>query len=153
MGEKDRGVRALLYGNEEYLLDVPFTSDEVARAVRELKRKKSSGPDGPLVEHLKAGGDAVVIWLRNILNAVVELEGIPEVRKRGMVVPVYEGGGRDPLKTDSYRGITLTSMVAKVLEFLLLECLDGVFSEVGLPHINQTAYRRGVSCANAIFAT
>ena len=42
----------------------------------------------------------------------------------------------DPLKTDSYRGITLTSMVAKVLEFLLLERLELVFMEAGLPHIN-----------------
>ena len=42
----------------------------------------------------------------------------------------------DPLKTDSYKGITLTSMVAKVLEFLLLERLELVFMEAGLPHIN-----------------
>ena len=31
-----------------------------------------------------------------------------------MVVTVYTGGGKDPLKADSYRGITLTSCVAKV---------------------------------------
>ena len=60
--------------------------------------------------------------------------------KRGVVVPVYKGGGKDPLKIYSYRGITLTSMVAKVLEFLLLERLHCVFLEAGLPHINQTAY-------------
>lgn len=34
---------------------------------------------------------------------------------------------------DSYRGVTLTSMVGKVLEFLLLE--DGVFEE-NLPYIS-----------------
>ena len=44
-------------------------------------------------------------------------------------------------------------MVAKVLEFLLLERLHCVFLEAGLPHINQTAYRRAVSCADAIFVT
>ena len=151
--EKIKRLEALSYENEEYLLDVPFTSDEVARAVHKLKKKKAPGPDGLLVEHLKAGGDAVIIWLRNILNAVVELEVIPDVMKRGVVVPVYKGGGKDPLKIDSYRGITLTSMVAKVLEFLLLERLHCVFLEAGLPHINQTAYRRAVSCADAIFVT
>ena len=25
--------------------------------------------------------------------------------------------------------------------------------EAGLPHVNQSAYRRGISCAEAIFAT
>ena len=55
----------------------------------------------------------------------------------GVVVPVYKGGGKDPMKTDSYRGITLTSTVAKVLEFLLLEHLESIFLEAGLPHVNQ----------------
>ena len=43
------------------------------------------------------------------------------------------------LKVDSYRGVTLTSMVGKVLEFLLLERMWKVFLEENLPHINQTA--------------
>ena len=57
------------------------------------------------------------------------------------------------MKIDSYRGITLTSMAAKVLEFLLLERLELVFLEACLSHINQSAYRRSVSCEDAIFAT
>ena len=89
-----------------------------------------------MAEHLKAGGEAVVIWLMKILNAIVELEAVPEVLKRGVVVPVYKGGRKDPKNVDSYRGITLTSMNSKVLEFLLLEQLESVFLEVGLPHVN-----------------
>ena len=78
------------------------------------------------------------------MNAVVELEAIPDVMKRGVVVPVYKGGGKDPLKIDSHRGITLTSMLAKVLEFLLQEHWECVFLEACLLHIKQTAYRRAV---------
>ena len=84
---------------------------------------------------------------------IIELEVIPDVLKRGIIVPVYKGGGRDPLKTDSYRGITLASMISKVLEFLVLERLESVFASAGIPHVNQSAYRRAVSCADAIFAT
>ena len=80
-------------------------------------------------------------------EAVIELEAVPEVLKRG-VVSVYKGGGKDPMRRDSYRGITLTSMVSKVLEFLMLERLESVFVAIG-----QSAYRRAVSCADAIFAT
>lgn len=94
-----------------------------------------------------------MIWLMNILNTTVELESVPTVLKRGVVVPVYKGGREDPMKIDSYRGITLTSMVVKVLEFLLLEQLDLVFLEAGLPHISQSAYRHAVSCEDAVFAT
>ena len=105
-----------------------------------------------MAEHLKSG-EVVVIWLMRILNAVIELEAVPEVLKRGVIVPVYKGGGKDPMRTDSYRGITLTSMVSKVLESVVLEKLESVFVAAGLPHVNQSAYRRAVSCADAIFAT
>ena len=54
-------------------------ANKVTNAVRKLKKRKDPGPDGLLAEHLKAGGEAVNIWLRNILNAVVELEVISEV--------------------------------------------------------------------------
>ena len=93
------------------------------------------------------------MWLMNILNVVVELEVVLEVLKRGVVVPVYKSGGRNSLKLDSYRGVTLTSMVGKVLEFLLLKECGWVFFEENLPHVNQTAYQKSVSCADAIFAT
>ena len=46
-----------------------------------------------------------------------------------------------------------TERLAKVLEFLFLERLGMVFFEADLPHVNQTADRKSVSCADAIFAT
>ena len=42
--------------NEEFLLDVPFTAEEVGNAVNRLKRRKAPGPDHRpdklLAEHL-----------------------------------------------------------------------------------------------------
>ena len=62
--------------------------------------------------------------------------------------------GKDLLRVDSYRGVTQTSVVVKVTEILFLEWLSQpVFVEAGLPHVNQSAYRKAVSCADAIFAT
>ena len=88
----------------------------------------------------------------NILNSVVELEAVPRFLKMGNLVPVYKGGGKDPFLVNSYRGIAVTSTIAMVLEFLILGRLEAVFSEAGIPHVNQTAYRK-VSFADAIFAT
>ena len=36
--------------NEEFLLDVPFTAEEVFRAVVKLKKRKAPGPDGLMDE-------------------------------------------------------------------------------------------------------
>lgn len=125
----------------------------MACAVKTLKSIKAPSSDGLLAEHLKAGGEAVLMWLVGILNATVELEIIPNVMKCGVVVPVYKGAGKDPFSVDSYGGITLSSVLTKVLEFLLLERLELIVSEKGLPHVNQSAYRKRISCADAIFAT
>ena len=35
----------------------------------------------------------------------------------------------------------------------MLERLEMVFMEAGLPHVNQSAYRKAVSCSDAIFMT
>ena len=63
---------------------------------------------------------------------------------------MYKGGGKDP---NNYRGVTVTSVFAKVLESLLLPRLQCHLANRGIPHTNQTAYRKGVSCAEAIFST
>ena len=140
-------------GIEDHLLDASFTAEKVGFAIRKLKRRKAPGPDKLMAEHLIEGDDVVTTWLTGILNAVIDLESVPDSLKRGVVVPVYKGSGKDPLQVESYRGVTLSSVVAKVLEFLVLERLQMVFLEASIPHPNQSAYRKRVSCADSIFAT
>lgn len=62
------------YKNEEMLLDVPFCAEEVAAAVKKLKAGKAAGPNGLLAEHLKWGGESVLVWLQGVLNLIVESE-------------------------------------------------------------------------------
>ena len=71
------------FQNEEMLLDAQFSAEEVSAAVAELKNLKAAEPDGLMAEHLKEGRESVVIWLMNVQKAVVELEVVPEVLKRG----------------------------------------------------------------------
>lgn len=40
-----------------------------------------------------------------------------------------------------------------MLEFLILDQLEMVFMEANVPHVIQSAYKKKVSCADAIFAT
>jgi len=118
-----------------------------------LKKWKSPGLDELTTEHLQCGGSVVVHWLTRILNIIIELEEVPDVLKCGVVVPIYKGAGKDPLNPCNYRGITITSVVCKVLESLILTRLQCIYAETNVPHLNQSAYQRNVSCADAIFAT
>ena len=144
------------YSNNDSILDVPFTFEEVQNVLRKLKRGKSPGQDKIMAEHLLESGDAVAVWLEKIFNAIVTLETLPDSLKSVFVIPVYKGNGRDPLLPDSYRGITLSSVMSKVLEKLVHGNhgrLEMNLMEANIPHLNQSAYCKKVSCADAIFAT
>ena len=47
-----------------------------------------------------------------IFNTIIHLEEIPTCMKEGVIVPVYKGKGKDPLMPESYRGITMSSVIA-----------------------------------------
>ena len=69
-------------GMEDHLLDASFTAEEVGFAIRKLKRRKAPGPDKLTAEHLIEGGDVVITWLTGILNAVIDLESVPDSLKQ-----------------------------------------------------------------------
>ena len=134
------------------ILDTPFLPEVVVAAINHLKRSSSAGPDSLSPQHLIYAGPLLKSWLCKVFNAITNLEVIPSHFKEGTIVPIYKGKGKDPLLPGSYRGITLTSVISKTFEYLLLDRMLPVLSDNIVPHLNQTAYQRGVSCSDATFA-
>ncbi len=143
----------LSYGNDEQILDTEICAEDIESALRTLKLGKSSGPDGVSPEHTKYGGVSLKVWLKKVFNRILLLEEVPASMKEGLVIPVYKGQGKDPLLVNSYRGITLSSVLAKLLEIVLLQRLSPVLEDLGVPDSLQTAYQKGISCMDAIYAT
>ena len=119
--------------------------------IKLLKRGSSAGPDQLSPHHLLHAGPLISTWLSKIYNAISNLEMIPSQFKKGILIPIYKGKGKDPLLPTSYRGITLTSVFAKTLETLLLDRMLLILGDHCIPQLTQTAYQRGVSCADATF--
>ena len=134
--------------NRDFLLEVPFTTDEVRVATNRLKRRKAPEPDHLLAEYIVEGGDSLIEWLTSLFNAIIEFESVPNSLKHGIVVPVYKGHGKYPLRVDNYRGVTLSSVIAKVLEFLILERLEIVSG--GWHSSPKSVSLQKVSCADSI---
>ena len=61
-------LNALSHGNENFILDMPFTIKEINTALQKLKRGKSPGPqaDNLVEKHLVEDGEAVAKWLMKI---------------------------------------------------------------------------------------
>ena len=99
------------------ILDYEILVEEVEVALRLLKLGRSKGADGLSAEHLIYGGTA---GSRKYLIELFFLEEVPSCLKEGVIIPVYKGKGKDPMVTHSYRGITLSSVIAKAFEIVIL---------------------------------
>ena len=128
---------------DDQILDSEILVEEVEVALRLLKLGRSKGADGLSAEHLIYGGTAIVLWLKKIFNRIISLEEVPSCLKEGVIIPVYKGKGKDPMVTHSYRGITLSSVIAKAFEIVILNRMSPVLDRLGFPDINQTAFQKG----------
>ena len=139
--------------NCDDLLDDEIMVEEIEGALKALKLGKSGGNDSLDPEHIYFGGDTLKLWLKKIFNTIVSLEELPASLNEGLIIPVHKGKGKDPFLPGSYRGITLSTVISKLFENILLQRLSPVLEDAGVPDLAQTAYQKGLSCADAIFAT
>ena len=97
MEEQVEQLMTASFRNEDCMLDVPFCAEEIDVVLGKLKSAKSAGHDMLQAEHLKYGGPALRVWIQQICNYIIDSEHVPDPSKVGIIVPVYKGGGKDPL--------------------------------------------------------
>ena len=142
------GAHTLLSSQEEAPqgLEHLFTSTEMNAAISALKLGKASGPDNIAPEHLLHAGCTTRLLLLILMNWMVHLKHIPPSLKEGLVVPIHKGGAKDPSVPGNYRGITLTSVLAKLLELLLKPKLILHLKEYQIPDLLQSGFQQERSC-------
>ena len=55
-----------------------ITKDMVAEAVLKMKEGKECGPSGIVIEMVKAGGDAMLDVITDMINLIIKEEQIPD---------------------------------------------------------------------------
>jgi len=121
---------------------------EIAEAIKRLKSGKAAGPDQVAVEALKAGGSIIVNNLHKLLSRVWKEERVPNDWKLADVVPILKKG--DKTRCENYRGISLLSVVGKVLAQVIRARLQA-FREVTTRE-EQCGFRPGRGCIDQIFS-
>ena len=102
---------------DDDILNAEIDSDEIRGAIKKLRAGKSAGYDNILCEMLKCSSDLIVPYLRIIFNEIFRTGKFPKKWSMSIVVPIYKKGDRnDP---NSYRGISLTSILSKVFVHVL----------------------------------
>ena len=113
------------------ILHSPLTRDDIRQALAMLKSKRTPGPDGVTSELLRAGGEPIVEWLFSVLEPIWENEvghaDFPTVLADTTIIPILKGN-KNPEELDSYRPISLTSVILKCLEEIILRRIQTDFS-------------------------
>ena len=111
-------IRELLSVNRVCTTEL-FTDKEVKTCIQELKSGKSADEFGISAEHLKKSEHVIIPTLRDIFNDILRSGKVPEYFSGGVITPVPKPG-KDPTIIDNYRGITVTPILGKLFEKLVL---------------------------------
>ena len=74
---------------------------------------------------------------------------VPEDFKCGMLIPIpKESGAKRALKTDQFRGITISPIISKVFE----NCLLTIYKDYLRTSERQFGFKKNTSCSHAIYS-
>ena len=116
-----------------------------------LPNNKSCGLDGISYEHIKYGGSYLFFCLARLYSLLINNCCIPEDWHRGVLVCIYKGHSKSKLNPDSYRGITLLSVIFKIFEKVLESLMPPLSSSADYPNTHQCGFQKGLSSIDASF--
>ena len=96
----------------------PFTEKDLEEGLKQLKKEKSPGPDDITNELLIHMGMSTKKVLLQIYNTSWKHSSVPQIWREATMIPIHKKG-KDKGKADSYRPISLTSCVGKLMERLI----------------------------------
>jgi hypothetical protein len=117
------------------------------RCIRNLKCGKAAGPDGLTAEHLLYAHPLLIMHLCLLFRTMISHSFVPDDFGLGIIVPLIKDKCGSFNNVDNYRGITLTPIISKLLEGVLLECCEEQLTVDDL----QYGFRKKVGCADAMF--
>ena len=125
-------VEQLLTDKDQYNHTVTPRVDicDVERCIRNLKRHKAAGHGNVTSEHLIFGGPHLTAHLTVLFNSMIHHCFVPNDFCNGIILPVLKSKHGD----DMYRGITLSPVISKVFESVLLHLYDEFLSSDSLQY-------------------
>ena len=130
-------------------LDADFTCDEILKAITSLKRGKSCGIDGLLPEMFIECKDIFTPLLTRLFNYMFSYCLYPESWTNGVIVPVPKKG--DLNNENNYRGITLSSIFAKLFSIVLDSRLRNWSETNNKLNDFQFGFRKNKSTVDCVF--
>ena len=123
---------------------VYFTTRGIDKLLCELNIHKAAGPDGIKPVILKHLHLVIAPTLQIIFEKSYNTRQTPEDWKKAHVTPIFKKGKKD--NPANYRPISLTCIISKLMEHIIVSALMKHLEGNGLLHSNQHGFRSQRSC-------
>ena len=110
----------------------PISQDHLIEIINNMKRGKAADYAGITAEHFLNAMEEVAPYLTMIVNAILQKREVPPSLKTGILTPILKKGKDKTLPT-SYRGITVTPLVGKIIEAIIKEYIDPILTPTQHP--------------------
>lgn len=126
--------------------NILVTSEGVLKLIKSLKNGKASGPDSISKQKLLLSPEIISSLLASIYNYTLTTGTLPSEWKLAHVTPIFKQGNRE--LPSNYRPISLTSIVCKMMEHIILHLMQNKLNEI--LSINQHGFRSHLSCTTQL---
>ncbi len=122
----------------------------VYESIKTFERGKASDLDDISAEHLKFSHSSICVILCRLFNVMLYVGFVPENFCQSYTVPLLKNLDcrSRSVSCDDFRGIAISSILAKTFE----KCLLAVFDEYFITEENQFGFKKGLSCRHAVYS-
>ena len=131
------------------ILNRNFNLHEVKAMIAKLKDKKVAGIDTMISELLKNLDEPALNIIVKIMNKIFDTGEFPEEWAVEIIVILFNWGEKNDI--NNYRGITLLSVIGKLLVGMLNERLTKFVEKHKIVYENQAGFRKGYRTTDHIF--
>ena len=121
-------------------------ADLVANCIDNLKKSKASGLDGLMAEHLSFAHLTLVVHLSLLFTILLKHSVVPDAFGRSEIIPLLKNADGNHFTSDNYRAITLSPVINKLLEMVILALVDAHLQSDSL----QYGFKPKSSCSHAL---
>jgi len=122
---------------------------DLKKAIAKMRRKGAPGPDDIPPSFLKELGTAALVELLAICNLSLHDSECPQWWRDAIIIPLLKAT-KSPSDLASYRPVSLTSCVAKVLERMFADRIYYMAETNGWFSSLQAGFRKGRTCTDQI---
>lgn len=148
--DEHRSMRkaAIEYGNSN--LEDRIGLEEISEAINKMKNKKAPGLDNINPEILRKVWTVNSDILINLYNNCFQNGSFPTAWKTAKLKLILKNNEKDPTLINSYRPISLLSVVGKVYERVIVQRLGNLYIQKGMDNKNQFGFKKNRSTDDAI---